>query len=114
MLSCLIVEDEPLIRLDLEELIAAAGYDVLTADTDVSAMDILARRRPTVALIDITLRGAPCVALAVELKRLKVPFAVHSGHVRRAETPPVFRDAPWLPKPADPRVVIDLLRRLAG
>ena len=114
MMSCLIVEDEPLIRLDLEDLVAAAGYEVLTADTDLGAMEILARRRPTVAVIDITLRGAPCVALAAELKRLAVPFAVHSGHGRRAETPEVFLEAPWLPKPADPQTLVDLLHRLSA
>jgi CheY-like chemotaxis protein len=58
MAGILIVEDEPLIRLAISVSLEGAGFDVVgTADTGPAALEAAFRHRPSIVLIDITLRG---------------------------------------------------------
>lgn len=53
-----IVEDEPLIRLELEGIVRAAGHDVVGgAATGPDAIGLAERHRPDVILMDIALDG---------------------------------------------------------
>jgi CheY-like chemotaxis protein len=56
-LRLLLVEDEALIALDLEELVASLGHEVVgVADTLQSAIDTAAAHAPDAALVDLNLR----------------------------------------------------------
>jgi CheY-like chemotaxis protein len=57
-LRILIVEDEPLIRLDLESIVAGAGHAVVgSADTGAEAIRLAEEQRPDLVLMDIGLIG---------------------------------------------------------
>jgi CheY-like chemotaxis protein/DNA-directed RNA polymerase specialized sigma24 family protein len=54
--NVLIIEDEPLISMQLEELVRSLGHDVCgTAATRTQAQEIVAREMPTLVLADIQL-----------------------------------------------------------
>jgi len=53
----LVVEDEEAIRLGLEENLAYAGYEVLTAADGPTALETATRDRPDLVLLDIMLPG---------------------------------------------------------
>jgi DNA-binding response OmpR family regulator len=53
----LIVDDEPNIVVPLQFLMEQNGYDVKIADTGEAAIDLMARFRPDLVLLDIMLPG---------------------------------------------------------
>ncbi|WP_152048968.1 response regulator [Aureimonas psammosilenae] len=54
----LIVEDEPLIALDLEEMLQEGGFEVIGTAADMpSALALAEQQRPDAATMDIRLRG---------------------------------------------------------
>jgi signal transduction histidine kinase len=56
----LIVEDEPVIALDIEESLIALGYDVVgIADSAASALPTVAQTQPDLVLMDVQLRSEP-------------------------------------------------------
>ena len=57
-LRILVVEDDPIIALGLEALVADLGHSVVsTADTAEDAVDAAALHRPDLVLMDVNLRG---------------------------------------------------------
>ncbi|MFM5908105.1 MAG: response regulator [Novosphingobium sp.] len=65
--SVLIIEDEPLIAMQLEELVVDLGHTVAaTAATRTAATDAFARTRPSLVLADIQLADASSGIDAVE------------------------------------------------
>jgi CheY-like chemotaxis protein len=60
----LVVDDNPTNLKLMRALLAASGYDVLTAPDGESALALLATQRPSVALLDIQLPGMDGLALA--------------------------------------------------
>ena len=110
---CLLVEDEVLIGMDLEASLREAGFDVHWAASTRTASEFLAGADFDVAVLDVTVRSEPCVPLARELKRRRVPFIVYSGHPRD-DGLIVFQDAPWLEKPAETKEIITALAGTMG
>lgn len=54
-LDCLLVDDDPLIRICLETMVREAGHLVTTAPDGVAAVDLLSGRRFDVVISDIRL-----------------------------------------------------------
>ena len=85
----LLVEDEPLILLDLEFAVEDAGCGYASAGCVAQALDHLETDETIdVAILDVSLaRGETCVPVANELKKRGIPFILHSGDLdRRNET----------------------------
>lgn len=85
----LLVEDEPLILLDLEFAVEDSGCNFASAGCVAQALDYLETDDTIdVAILDVSLaRGETCVPVAKELKRRGIPFILHSGDLdRRNET----------------------------
>jgi two-component system, OmpR family, KDP operon response regulator KdpE len=57
MTTVLIVDDEPQILRGLRTNLAARGYDVETAPDGEQALDIAARKRPDIVILDLGLPG---------------------------------------------------------
>jgi len=110
--SILILEDEPLIALDLEQIVAEAGFvAVSTFTTRQNAKIWLTAQSPDVALIDIFLEDDRCSDVALALKERGVPFIVCSASAKR-DAEDIFRTGVWLSKPFLPRDVIGALREV--
>lgn len=93
----LILEDEPLIAMDLEDII----LETLQADCiwASSLKDGLQRIQEGVdfALLDFDLGGDNSIPVARRLEALKVPFCFVSGSL--SDVPSHFRDVPKIAKP---------------
>jgi DNA-binding response OmpR family regulator len=109
--SILVVEDEPLIALDLAEHFEGAGAKVLSAAKAADALRLVERPGLGAAVLDYALADGDCRPIAARLQLRRIPFLIYSGydHVRE-----MWPDVPVIPKPADPQDLIDLLARLAA
>jgi PAS domain S-box-containing protein len=95
----LVIEDEPLVAMDLESSLQAAGCEVVgPAGTLVHAMSLVAQADYDVALVDVNLAGRPVDEIATALTQKNRPFAFVTGYGREA-LPRGFRDAVVLNKP---------------
>jgi DNA-binding response OmpR family regulator len=103
----LIVEDEPLIALDMAEQIAAHRAHVMMASSVEQALSALARVKFAVAIIDHRLGREDACEVIRCLEKLQVPFLIHSGYAEAGANAPMVR------KPATSRhltqTVCDLL-----
>ncbi len=108
----LIVEDEPLVAMDLEELLTTAGCTIARIVSSVAAAkEAAASVRSDAALLDANLGGEPVDEVAAALTRAGIPFAFATGHGRDA-LPAAFREAPLLVKPFDPEQVLAVIEGL--
>lgn len=95
----LIVENEPLIAMDLEYALDQAGYTTELRTTLRDAIDWLSSHTPAAAVLDIGLKDSSSEALAEVLNSESVPFVVYSA-ADKSEVSEAFSDATWIPKPS--------------
>lgn len=114
--TILLLEDEPLILMDLEFAALDMGCRCLIATCVEQALAYLeaAAPLPNVAVLDITLQeGETCLPVARELERRGIPYLLHSGDLERRNEKIRLLDAELLPKPASSdRVIAAALRYL--
>lgn len=107
--TVLIVDDDPLIGLDLSEIVVdATGAEVLVATTFAAAEQHLAVRVDFV-LLDVNLHGDTTFALARRLLEERIPFAFASG-ASRAIIPDDLKAFPFLAKPCRTPLLINAVR----
>jgi PAS domain S-box-containing protein len=108
----LVVEDEPLIALDIQERLDAAGCAVVGPAASVEAARLLLAEGPVdAALLDVNLSGDRADGLAAELGRRGVPFVFATGYGRECLAQ-AFPEAPVLAKPFEPGQPLAALRSL--
>ena len=77
----LIVEDEPLVAMDMQSMLSAAGcVPVGPAGTLREAKRLLATEKCDAALVDVNLKGQPIEGLLPLLRQEGVPFAFVTGY----------------------------------
>jgi len=77
----LIVEDEPLVAMDMQSMLSAAGcVPVGPAGTLREAKRLLAAEKCDAALVDVNLKGQPIEDLLPALRQAGVPFAFVTGY----------------------------------
>lgn len=82
----LIVDDEPQIRRFLKPALAAAGYEVLTAETGMEALRLLATAAPDVVVLDLGLPDMDGKDVLREARAFsRAPIIVLSARDREAE-----------------------------
>jgi CheY-like chemotaxis protein len=108
----LIVEDDPIIALDLEDTILGFGVSkVRTAGNVIRALDMIADRVPDFALLDVGLIREKSFAVAEKLAALNVPFVFVTGYGADVRLPAAFADRPRLPKPCHTEALAAALKR---
>ncbi len=109
----LIVEDEPLLALDLSEVLGEAGYTVAGIAADVDAAVALIKQGVVdIAIIDANLAGESASPVAVALTACGLPYIVMSGYSAEqlAEN---FPGAAFLQKPVLTDEIIKALKAIA-
>jgi PAS domain S-box-containing protein len=95
----LVIEDEPLVSMEMEANLAAAGCEIVgPAATLDRAKALVEAAEYDAALVDVNLKGEPVDELATLLTKKNLPFAFVTGYGRDA-LPPGFRGAVVLGKP---------------
>lgn len=109
----LLVEDEPLIAMEIEAELLSAGCEVIgPAGTLAGALRLVAESSCDAALLDANLGGQPVDTLATALTQRGIPFAFATGYGRDA-LPFAFREqAAVLTKPFGPDQLLATLRAL--
>ncbi|HEX5421064.1 MAG TPA: PAS domain S-box protein [Gammaproteobacteria bacterium] len=108
----LLIEDEPLVAMQIESELVSRGFEVVGPATHVdAALRLIAQERYDAALLDANLGGHPVDELAASLAERSVPTAFVTGY-GRAALPEGFRDAEVIAKPFDPNTLVGVLRDL--
>ena len=95
----LVIEDEPLVSMDIESNLANAGCEIVgPAATLDRAKSLVESADYDAALVDVNLKGRPVDELATLLTKKNRPFAFVTGYGRDA-LPSGFRGAVVLGKP---------------
>ncbi|MEZ5764641.1 MAG: HWE histidine kinase domain-containing protein [Xanthobacteraceae bacterium] len=109
----LIVEDQMLIAMHLEEILAKAGIRAIdTAGSSVEAMERLRSAAPDMAILDVNLGTETSEAFARELRRRGIPFAFATGYGDTTTVARAFPDAPVVRKPYEAPNIVAALDRL--
>ncbi len=95
----LIVEDESLIRMLLEDMLADLGHEIAASAASVpAAKEIASAGSFDVAILDVNLEGQEVFPVADILAERGLPFVFASGY-GRTTLPERFRNRPTLQKP---------------
>lgn len=111
----LVVEDDPIIALDFEDIILGFGVKtVRTAGSVSRALHLIEEHAPDFALLDIGLIKEKSFAVAERLETLKIPFAFVTGYSADVELPPTLSQRPRLPKPCSADALEAVMQRAAA
>jgi DNA-binding response OmpR family regulator len=108
--SILIVEDEPLIVMDLTLALEHTGAELTTTNTLKHALLLVEHDGLSAAILDHALGDGNSSLLYKRLAERGVPFLIYSGYTAEA----VKRGVPYISKPASHDVLVaaveDLIR----
>ncbi|MZQ90526.1 response regulator [Frigidibacter albus] len=109
--TVMIVEDEFLLAMDVEAMLETNGYRAVgPAATVDQALDMLARQRPDIVLLDISLRGEWATPVAGALRKAGIPYLVMSAYSASELGPSGVLDGTRnIGKPVDERRLIGAL-----
>lgn len=104
----LLVEDEPLIALDVEKALRGAGARVVTAGYLESGLYTTVHPNLAAAVVDLHLGDGSGTTICRELQRFGVPFVIHTGY------PHMLTAAEWpgvaiISKPAPAEEIVSAL-----
>ena len=109
----LVVEDEPLIALDLGSVLGEAGAVVVgPGRTFAQSLRLASRAKLSAALLDVRLGLEHVAPVAKALQRRGVPFAFYTG---QSDTDLVHREwpaAPVIAKPTPARQLVSAVEAL--
>lgn len=107
--SILIVEDEPLIVMDMTIAFTHAGAHVTSTNTLKHAKILVEYDGLTAATIDHALPDGDGAGLCARLTERGIPFLLYSGLQQRGGR---RKDAPFLAKPASHEQLLDAMETL--
>lgn len=107
----LIVEDEPLIAIDIASAFERAGATALTARTLADAQSLAQGDGLAAAVVDFGLGDGDADELCARLGRRRIPFVLHSGYSHPGEA---CRLGVSIPKPSSPDCLVDAVGELLG
>ena len=107
----LIVEDEPLIALELHNALHAAGASILAATTIKEALTLITRAQICAAIVDVNLGGHDCSSVCVALSKQSIPFMFYTGYSTAAPLS-AWPHAPAVGKPAEGSTMVDTIAQL--
>jgi DNA-binding NtrC family response regulator len=111
----LVAEDEGLIALELERMLADFGYELVGPLARVDEVWEHAQRGNfDGALLDVNLRGRQIFEILPQLQSLGLRIIIVSGYDDGTLFPAPFRAMPRLPKPFDERELRRVCERVFG
>jgi DNA-binding response OmpR family regulator len=111
----LLLEDEPVIALDIELTLTEAGFSVIWFTTCSAGLGWLRQNALDVAIIDMRLQDGASNPVAALLTERGIPFVVHSGaDILDANSDPEFATGFWLSKPSRSEDLVAAVTRAVG
>jgi CheY-like chemotaxis protein len=114
--TILVVDDEPVLRTILREILHEEGYAVIEAADGRVMLEILARERPDLVLMDVMMPGVDGRDAYRQLRsrpeNRDVPVVMMSAAVQSHRLDPSI--AGFMAKPFDLNQLVELVVRLIG
>jgi two-component SAPR family response regulator len=112
-LRVLVLEDQFLIALEIEGMLARLGCTVVGPVPSVArAFDLLERDQVDFAILDVNLGDERSTPVAEALRARGVPFALATGYDGRQLAENAFQDAQHLGKPIEFHLLAETIRRI--
>jgi len=110
----LVVEDEPLILLELTRMLQELGWHVTHVATDIDrAMELARSEQFEVGILDVNVRGRMSLPVAKVLQERHVPIILATGYTAEVVTKNYPR-VTYLQKPYVRKELADALARALG
>ena len=109
--TVLIIEDEPLIALELHNTLHIAGASILAATTVKDALELIRRAQICAAIVDVNLGGDDCSGICAALAKRSIPFMFYTGY-STAVALAAWPQAPAVNKPADSSTMVEIIAQL--
>jgi len=109
--SVLIVEDEPLIALELHDELHTAGASILAATNIKEAIELIGYAQICAAIVDVKLGGHDCSSICAALAKRSIPFMFYTGYSSAAPLS-AWPHAPAVSKPAKSGTMVETIVRL--
>ena len=115
-LRVLIVEDEFLLAMELETLVAEGGSMAVGPASSVrQALSLINNgEHPDVALLDVNLKGERATPVAAALQERGVPYVLITGYSDAQLSEPELRRAPRVDKPVSSRALKRAVKSALG
>lgn len=107
----LVVEDEPLVSLNLADLLTAEGAHVVCTRKACEAIQSIERFKVTAAVLDINLGDHDCTAICQHLRERAIPFLFHTGYSTPLDG---WSNVPIVKKPATSQQMTEAVERLCA
>ena len=108
----LVVEDEMLVLMNIEDMLADAGCESVSAAATVDqALALIAAQAFDAAMVDVNLDGMESDSVADALRARGVPFLFSTGYSGQ-NLKEGYRDEPVLGKPYRAAELVEILTRL--
>jgi two-component system response regulator RegA len=108
--SCLIVDDDEVLRTRLALAISSRGYEVMTAGTAAEALELVASTCPDMAVVDLKMPGMNGLELLTRLREqcaaMRVVVLTGWGSIANAITAIRAGAVNYVTKPADATEVL--------
>jgi CheY-like chemotaxis protein len=98
--SILIVEDEPLVALDLHTTLSAVGASLISATTAGEAIKLIGYAEVSAAVVDVQLGSEDAAQVCDLLASRQIPFLFYTGRADTSILRAAWPDVPVLKKPA--------------
>ncbi len=109
--SILVVEDEPLIALDIAETLQGAGASAVIAHSLSQAVQLVELRHISAAVVDFLLDDSDTERLCEMLSDRAIPFVLYSGYDRSQEA---WQRGVQVSKPARPGELVSAVARVCS
>ena len=111
----LVVEDEPLIAIELRAALLDEGAEVVGPGRDFEENLALAAQSPiTAALLDVRLGGRTVAPLAQTLSERGIPFAFYTGQTETDVVRQQWPAAPVVQKPSPAHQLVSVVQTLCN
>jgi CheY-like chemotaxis protein len=107
----LVVEDEPLVALNIVDLLNEFGATVLTARNVQDALALITSAKICSAILDVNLAGNDCDPICQRLSERGIPFSFYTGY-SDASVLKKWAAAPVINKPASGKRIVEVLTGL--
>ncbi len=105
--NVLVLEDEPIILLNVSRALQRGGATVRRARTVAKALVGLAEGGIDAAILDVNMgQGETCRAVAEGCRNRSIPFCLYSGDLAEAGELVSSLKAPLIQKPASDRTIV--------
>jgi CheY-like chemotaxis protein len=110
--SILIIEDEPLVALDVHSVLSAAGASVISATSAGEAIQLIGYAEVSAAIVDVQLGADDAAEVCRLLESRRIPFVFYTGRADVTFLRSQWPDIGVLKKPATRDQIVTALSLL--